>query len=46
LLGRLIDSAGFAAAFGIAAVMGVICIVALLLRGPLSRLAQRAGVRL
>jgi proton-dependent oligopeptide transporter, POT family len=45
--GRLIDSAGFAAAFGtVAAVMGAVCIAAVLLRAPLSRLAQRAGVTL
>jgi proton-dependent oligopeptide transporter, POT family len=45
--GRLIDSAGFPAAFGtVAAVMGAIFIVALLLRAPLSRLAERAGVTL
>jgi POT family proton-dependent oligopeptide transporter len=45
--GRLIDSAGFAAAFGtVAAVMGAICILAMLLRAPLSRLAERAGVTL
>lgn len=45
--GRLIDSAGFATAFGtVAAVMGVVFIAAVLLRAPLSRLAQRAGVTL
>jgi proton-dependent oligopeptide transporter, POT family len=45
--GRLIDSAGFAAAFGtVAAVMGAVFIIAVLLRGPLSRLAVRAGVTL
>jgi proton-dependent oligopeptide transporter, POT family len=45
--GRLIDSAGFAAAFGtVAAVMGGVFIIAVLLRGPLSRLAERAGVTL
>jgi dipeptide/tripeptide permease len=45
--GRLIDSAGFAAAFGtVAAVMGVVFIIAVLLRAPLSRLAERAGVTL
>jgi proton-dependent oligopeptide transporter, POT family len=45
--GRLIDSAGFAAAFGtVAAVMGAVFIIAVLLRGPLSRLAERAGVTL
>jgi len=45
--GRLIDSAGFAAAFGtVAMLMGVACVAAILLRGPLSRLAGRAGVTL
>jgi POT family proton-dependent oligopeptide transporter len=45
--GRLIDSAGFAAAFGtVAAVMGAVFIIAVLLRAPLSRLAERAGVTL
>jgi POT family proton-dependent oligopeptide transporter len=45
--GRLIDSAGFAAAFGtVAAAMGAVFIIAVLLRGPLSRLAGRAGVTL
>jgi proton-dependent oligopeptide transporter, POT family len=45
--GPLIDSAGFAAAFGtVAVIMGVAFIIAVLLRAPLSRLAQRAGVAL
>ena len=45
--GPLIDSAGFAAAFGtVAVIMGVFFIIAVLLRAPLSRLAQRAGVTL
>jgi dipeptide/tripeptide permease len=45
--GPLIDSAGFAAAFGaVAAAMGAVCVLALLLRSPLARLAARAGVTL
>jgi proton-dependent oligopeptide transporter, POT family len=45
--GRLIDSSGFAAAFGtVALLMGVVCLAAVLLRRPLSRLAGRAGVTL
>jgi POT family proton-dependent oligopeptide transporter len=45
--GRLIDSAGFAAAFGtVAAIMGAAFAIAVLLRAPLSRLADRAGVTL
>jgi proton-dependent oligopeptide transporter, POT family len=45
--GRLIDSVGFAATFAaVAVVMGAACVVALVLRGPLSRLAARAGVAL
>jgi POT family proton-dependent oligopeptide transporter len=45
--GRLIDSAGFAAAFGaVASIMGAVFILAVLLRRPLSRLAERAGVTL
>lgn len=45
--GPLIDSAGFAAAFGtVAVIMGVFFVIAVLLRAPLSRLAQRAGVML
>jgi dipeptide/tripeptide permease len=47
LTGRLIDSAGFAATFGtVAVVMGAACVVAMLLRKPLSRLAGRADVTL
>lgn len=45
--GPLIDSAGFAAAFGaVAAAMGAVCVLAVLLRAPLARLAARAGVTL
>jgi proton-dependent oligopeptide transporter, POT family len=45
--GWLIDSAGFASAFGaVAAVMGAMCLIAVLLRGPLRRLAARADVTL
>jgi POT family proton-dependent oligopeptide transporter len=45
--GQLVDAVGFAATFGIvAALMAGACIVAVLLRGPLSRLAARAGVTL
>jgi len=45
--GQLIDSAGFATAFGtVAAVMGAVFVTAVLLRAPLSRLAVRAGVTL
>jgi POT family proton-dependent oligopeptide transporter len=45
--GRLIDSAGFASTFGVvAAVMGAVCVLALLLRAPLLRLAARADVTL
>jgi len=45
--GPMIDSLGFAAAFGaVAAIMGAICVIAVLLRTPLSRLAERAGVTL
>jgi POT family proton-dependent oligopeptide transporter len=45
--GPLIDSAGFAAAFGaVAAAMGAVCVLAVLLRSPLARLAARAGVTL
>jgi dipeptide/tripeptide permease len=45
--GRLIDSAGFAATFGaVAALMVAACVIAVLLRGPLTRLAARAGVAL
>jgi proton-dependent oligopeptide transporter, POT family len=45
--GPLVDSVGFAATFSIiAALMGGACLVALVLRGPLMRLAARAGVAL
>jgi proton-dependent oligopeptide transporter, POT family len=45
--GRLIDSAGFASTFGtVAALMAAACLLALLLRGPLLRLAARADVTL
>jgi proton-dependent oligopeptide transporter, POT family len=45
--GRPVDAFGFAATFGaVAVIMGAACIVAVLLRGPLSRLAARAGVSL
>ena len=45
--GRLIDSAGFASTFGVvAAVMGAVCVLAVLLRAPLLRLAARADVTL
>jgi len=45
--GSLVDSWGFAATFGLmAGLMGAACVVALLLRSPLSRLADRAGVSL
>ena len=45
--GTLVDSWGFAATFGfMAGLMGAACVVALLLRSPLSRLADRAGVSL
>jgi proton-dependent oligopeptide transporter, POT family len=45
--GRLIDSAGFASTFAVvAAVMGAACVLAVLLRGPLLRLAARAEVTL
>jgi hypothetical protein len=45
--GLLIDSAGFAAAFAaVAGLMSAVCVIAMLLRGPLSRLAGRAGVML
>jgi POT family proton-dependent oligopeptide transporter len=45
--GHLIDSLGFAVTFGVLAiVMGGTCVLALLLRNPLSRLAARAGVAL
>jgi dipeptide/tripeptide permease len=45
--GRMVDVFGFAPTFAsIAVVMGGACIVALLLRGPMARLAVRAGVTL
>jgi POT family proton-dependent oligopeptide transporter len=45
--GPLIDSSGFAAAFGaVAAAMGAACVLAVLLRAPLLRLAARADVTL
>ncbi len=38
---------GFPGAFGrVAAIMGAACVIALLLRGPLLRLAARANVTL
>jgi POT family proton-dependent oligopeptide transporter len=45
--GGLLETMGFAGAFAtVAAIMGVACVLALLLRGPLSRLAARANVSL
>ncbi len=45
--GGLLESVGFAGAFStVAAIMGAACVVALLLRSPLLRLAARAGVSL
>jgi proton-dependent oligopeptide transporter, POT family len=45
--GGLLESSGFAGAFGtVAAIMGAACAIALLLRGPLLRLAARASVSL
>jgi POT family proton-dependent oligopeptide transporter len=45
--GGLLDSIGFAGAFGtVAAIMGAACVMALLLRAPLLRLAARANVSL
>jgi POT family proton-dependent oligopeptide transporter len=45
--GQLIDSDGFAATFGVvAALMGAMCVLAILLRAPLLRLAARADVTL
>jgi dipeptide/tripeptide permease len=45
--GRLIDSTGFASTFGtVAALMGAACVLAVLLRVPLQRLAARADVTL
>jgi POT family proton-dependent oligopeptide transporter len=45
--GSLLESIGFAGAFGtVTAIMGAACVIALLLRAPLSRLAARANVSL
>jgi POT family proton-dependent oligopeptide transporter len=45
--GALLESTGFAGAFGtVTAMMGAACVIALLLRGPLLRLAARAHVSL
>jgi POT family proton-dependent oligopeptide transporter len=45
--GGLLESVGFAGAFAVvAAIMGAACIIAILLRGPLLRLAARANVSL
>lgn len=45
--GGLLETMGFAGAFGtVAAIMGVACVIALLLRGSLLRLAARANVSL
>ena len=45
--GGLLETMGFAGAFGtVAAIMGAACVIALLLRGPLLRLAARANVSL
>jgi proton-dependent oligopeptide transporter, POT family len=45
--GGLLESVGFAGAFAtVAAIMGAACIIALLLRSPLLRLAARANVSL
>jgi POT family proton-dependent oligopeptide transporter len=45
--GGLLESIGFAGAFStVAAIMGAACLIALLLRGPLLRLAARANVSL
>ena len=45
--GGLLESIGFAGAFStVAAIMGAACVIALLLRGPLLRLAARANVSL
>lgn len=45
--GGLLESVGFAGAFStVAAIMGTVCVVALLLRAPLLRLAARANVSL
>jgi hypothetical protein len=45
--GGLLESVGFAGAFiTVTAIMGTVCVVALLLRAPLLRLAARANVSL
>jgi POT family proton-dependent oligopeptide transporter len=45
--GGLLESVGFSGAFAtVTAIMGAACVVALLLRGPLLRLAARANVSL
>ena len=45
--GGLLESIGFAGAFSaVAAIMGAACLIALLLRGSLLRLAARANVSL
>lgn len=45
--GGLLESIGFGAAFAtVTAIMGAACVIALLLRGPLLRLAARANVSL
>jgi proton-dependent oligopeptide transporter, POT family len=45
--GSLLETMGFAGAFGrVAAIMGVACVIALLLRGSLLRVAARANVSL
>ena len=45
--GSLLESMGFSGAFAtVAAIMGAACVIALLLRGPLLRVAARANVSL
>jgi dipeptide/tripeptide permease len=45
--GGLLESVGFAGAFAeVAAIMGAACVMALVLRGPLLRLAAHANVSL
>lgn len=45
--GSLLESIGFSGAFAtVAAIMGAACVIALLLRGPLLRVAARANVSL
>ncbi len=45
--GNLLESIGFAGAFGaVTVIMGAACVMALSIRGPLLRLAARAGVSL